>query len=60
MQPPRSEHFRQGDNLNIVQNEAFLLSDAKTRAGYARAYESSSALYCADKPSFAQILAESN
>jgi hypothetical protein len=44
MQPPRSGHFRRSDDLNIVQNEAFLLSDAKIRAGYARAYESSTAL----------------
>ena len=60
MQLPGSEHLRQDDSLNIVQNETFLLSDAETRAGYARAYESSNALYCADKPSFAQILAENN
>jgi Nucleotidyl transferase AbiEii toxin, Type IV TA system len=50
--------FRQGDNPNIAENEAFLLSDGKTRALYANAYERSSALYYAGKPTFEQILAE--
>jgi hypothetical protein len=50
--------FRQGDNQNIAENDAFLLSDAKTRVQYANAYERSSDLYYAEKPSFEQILSE--
>ncbi|MHC2585590.1 hypothetical protein ACVI1J_010157 [Bradyrhizobium diazoefficiens] len=54
----KQARFRQGDNQNIAENEAFLLSDPKTRAQYADAYERSSALYYAGKPTFEQILAE--
>ena len=54
----KEARFRQANNQNIAENEAFVLSDAKTRALYANAYESSSALYYAGKPSFEQILAE--
>jgi hypothetical protein len=54
----KQARFRQGDNQNIAQNEAFILSDAKTRTRYAQAYENSSALYYADKPTFEQILSE--
>lgn len=50
--------FRKDDNQNIAQNEAFLLSDPKTRDLYAKAYERSSALYYAGKPSFEDILTE--
>ncbi|WP_316168406.1 MULTISPECIES: nucleotidyl transferase AbiEii/AbiGii toxin family protein [unclassified Bradyrhizobium] len=56
----KQARFRQEDNQNIAENEAFLLSDAKTRALYANAYERSSALYYAGKPSFEEILAEIN
>ena len=54
----RQARFRQADNQNIAQNEAFLISDRKTRALYEKAYETGSALYYADKPTFEQILAE--
>ncbi|XFF02412.1 nucleotidyl transferase AbiEii/AbiGii toxin family protein (plasmid) [Bradyrhizobium guangxiense] len=50
--------FRQGDNQNIAENEAFILSDTKTRALYADAYQRSSSLYYAGKPTFEQLLAE--
>jgi hypothetical protein len=52
----KRKRFRQGDNQNIAQNEAFLLSDQKTRALYEKAYKDSGALYYADKPTFDQIL----
>ena len=52
----KEARFRQGDNQNIAKNEAFLLSDAKTRALYADAYERSSGLYYAGRPSFEEIL----
>ncbi|MGY3288863.1 hypothetical protein ACVWWP_001930 [Bradyrhizobium sp. LM3.6] len=54
----KQERFRQGDNQNIAENEAFLLSNAETRALYANAYEHSSALYYGDQPSFEEILTE--
>jgi hypothetical protein len=50
--------YPEGDNQNIAENEAFLLSDAKTKALYAKAYDRSSALYYADKPTFEQIISE--
>ncbi len=54
----KQARFRQGDNQNISANEAFLLSDTKTRALYADAYERSGALYYAGKPSLEEILSE--
>jgi hypothetical protein len=53
----KQARFRQGDNQNIAENEAFLLSDPKTRELYATAYERSSALYYGGKPSFDEIVA---
>jgi hypothetical protein len=54
----KKRRFRRDDNQNIAKNEAFLLSDQKTRAQYEKAYKDSSGLYYADKPSFEEILAE--
>lgn len=54
----KQARFRQGDNQNIAENEAFLLNDGKTRALYADAYERSSALYYAGKPVFDELLAK--
>lgn len=54
----KQARFRKDDNQNIAENEAFILSDAKTRALYTDAYERSSALYYAGRPTFEQILAE--
>jgi hypothetical protein len=54
----KQARFRQRDNQNIAQNEAFILSDANTRALYTKAYEDSGALYYGGKPTFEQILAE--
>jgi hypothetical protein len=53
----KQARFR-GENQNIAGNEAFLLSDVQTRAQYADAYERSSALYYAAKPTFEQIIGE--
>jgi hypothetical protein len=50
--------FRQGDNQNIAQNQAFILSDPKVCAQYAKAYDHSRALYFAKKPTFEEIMAE--
>ena len=52
----KDRRFRQGDNPDIAANEAFLLSDPETRVAYVRAYETSTALYYREKPSFTEIL----
>lgn len=54
----KQERFRQGDNQNIAENEAFLLNDKENRALYIDAYRRSSALYYAAPPGFEQILDE--
>ena len=54
----KAKRFRRGDNPNIVQNDAFVLSNPETRKAYEKAYEDTSALYYGDKPSFDQILKE--
>jgi hypothetical protein len=54
----KQARFRQGENQNMAENQAFLLSDANARVTYANAYERSSALYYAGKPSFDEILAK--
>jgi Nucleotidyl transferase AbiEii toxin, Type IV TA system len=53
----KKRRFRRDDNQNIAQNEAFVMSDSKTRAIYDKAYEASSSLYYKDRPTFEQILA---
>jgi hypothetical protein len=52
----KQARFRQDDNQNIAENEAFLLSNAETKALYADAYDRSSALYYGDQPGFEEIL----
>jgi hypothetical protein len=54
----KQARFRKADNQNIAENQAFVLSDAKTYALYANAYDRRSALYYADKPTFEQMLDE--
>ena len=54
----KTKRFRGGDNPNIAQNQAFILSDPATRKAYAKAFAESSALYYGDKPTFEQILEE--
>jgi hypothetical protein len=53
----KQARFR-GENKNVAENEAFILSNANTRALYANAYARSSGLYYAGKPAFDQIFAE--
>jgi len=48
--------FRIGDNLNISENEAFLLSDPTTRDQYALAYQTTASLYFNDQTPFDTIL----
>jgi hypothetical protein len=54
----KAQRFRQADNPNIAANEAFVLSDTKTREAYEMAYVETSTLYYRNKPTFDQILAE--
>jgi hypothetical protein len=54
----KTKRFRSGDNPNIAENQAFILTDPETRKAYAKAFTESSALYYGDTPSFEQILAE--
>ena len=52
----KAKRFPGGDNQNISQNEAFLLSDPATRNAYAKAYADTSSLYYGKAPSFDEIL----
>ncbi|VAW78182.1 hypothetical protein MNBD_GAMMA15-2116 [hydrothermal vent metagenome] len=48
--------FRTGDNLNIAENEAFLISDPEVRTLYRIAFQSTRSLYFSDPPDFDDIL----
>jgi len=52
----KKERFGKADNLNITENEAFLLSDPGTRELYRGAFEKTQPLYFGEKPSFQNIL----
>ena len=52
----KERRFRQGDNPDITKNDAFMLSDPDTRATYQKAYDATSALYYAAKPTFDEVL----
>jgi Nucleotidyl transferase AbiEii toxin, Type IV TA system len=54
----KAKRFRGADNPNIVQNEAFILSDPEIRKIYGNAFTASSALYYGDKPTFDHVLTE--
>lgn len=53
----KAKRFRGADNPVLAENEAFLLSDAQTRAEYARAFDSSRSLYYKSQPPFEEIIA---
>lgn len=57
-QAHKKARFRQQDNQNIAENDAFNLNDPKTRSLYNNAYERGSALYYTEKPAFEQILTD--
>lgn len=52
----KETRFRRGDNRDIPANQAFMLSDPKTRKLFGEAYDASKALYYGAKPSFDEIL----
>ena len=54
----KAKRFRQADNPNIAENQAFILSNPETRKSYAKAFAESTALYYGDKPTFEEILKE--
>jgi hypothetical protein len=54
----KANRFRQGDNQNIAENQAFLLADPTTRNLYAAEFALSTALYYGAKPTFDQVLAK--
>jgi hypothetical protein len=54
----KAKRFRQADDPNIAKNQAFIMSDPRTREAYAKAYAETGALYYREKPAFEKILAE--
>ncbi len=52
----KSQRFRQGDELIIAKNPAFLLDDPAERDRFRRAYEQSAALYYQGQPPFEDVL----
>jgi predicted nucleotidyltransferase component of viral defense system len=54
----KERRFRGGDNLNISENDAFIVSDPATRNSYTKAFAESTVLYYGDKPTFEKIIAE--
>lgn len=55
-QARKAHRFRRDDNLNIAENEAFLLSDPATREQYTRAYQVTASLYFNEQIPFDTIL----
>lgn len=53
----KAARFRGGDNPDVAQNQAFILSDPDTRSSYEKAYNATSGLYYSGKPSFEEVLA---
>jgi hypothetical protein len=54
----KAKRFRGGDERDLTKNQAFHLKDRETRAAYDKAYNATSALYYAGKPTLDEILAE--
>lgn len=52
----KKKRFRGADNPVLSENEAFLLSDPKTREEYARAFGASRSLYFKSQPPFETIM----
>ncbi len=52
----KKQRFRKDDNLIILENEAFLLSDPATREKYTLAYQATASLYFGEQIPFDTIL----
>jgi hypothetical protein len=50
--------FRTGDNLNISENDAFLIGDSAVRDTYKQAFKTAQSLYYGSPPDFEEILAK--
>ena len=50
------QRFRQGDELVIANNSAFLLADPAERDRFRQAYEQSAALYYQGQPLFDEVI----
>ncbi len=55
-QEHKQKRFPQADNPNIATNEAFMLSDLRTREAFEKAYMETPRLYFGAQPYFFQIL----
>ena len=55
-QEHKEKRFRQGDNLVIAENEAFLLSNPETYQTYEQAYQETGTLYYQNQPKFRDII----
>ena len=56
----KKKRFRAQDEMDIKKNEAFLLSNEKTRKLYALEFEKKSAIYFVLQPKFSDILKKIN
>ena len=52
----KAKRFRKNDNLNLLENEAFLLSKLEVRTLYEQSFERTRALYYDQPPRFSKIL----
>ena len=52
----KKSRFRESDEFDLTRNDAFLLSDNKTRTRYQEEYRRTQALYYDEFPSFDEIL----
>lgn len=52
----KAQRFRQGDELVIANNSAFLLADPAERVRFRQAYEQSAALYYQGQPLFDEVI----
>lgn len=54
----KEKRFRTGDNRVIAENDAFFLSDPKTRGLYRSTFETTKTLYYQSQPDFDEILTD--
>jgi hypothetical protein len=54
----KAKRFPKADNPNVAANQAFILSDPRTRETYRTAYAETSALYYKAKPDLDKILGD--
>jgi hypothetical protein len=52
----KEARFRKGDNLNIAENDAFLITDSDIRKHYEEAFQTTRSLYYGNQPTFEEIL----